>query len=1293
MQFVKNGPDIPERLLQAHEDGQVVFFCGAGISYPAGLPGFDGLVKGVYANLPEQPDPIQKAAIKSRQFDTAIGLLEDRIVGGRKAVRKALAEILLNPNLSKTAATATHEALLTLGKNHEGRTRLVTTNFDRLFEEVIASRALNIARFQAPLLPAPKKRWDGLVYLHGLLSAEKSESELDRLVVSSGDFGLAYLTERWAARFVSELFRRYSVCFVGYSLNDPVLRYMMDALAADRLLGESPPEMFAFGSFSKGKEETCENEWRARNVTPILYREYRRHAYLHRTLRAWAATYRDGVGGKEYIAAQYAMARPLASTQQDNFIARLRWALSDPSGLPARRFAEFDPAPSLDWLKPLSERAYGHADLARFGVPATAAVDDELAFSLINRPSPYPLAPWMCVVDNGARGSRWDKVMPHLARWLTRHLDDPALLLWLAERGGQLHKDMVKKIEDRLNELYELERDGNTAELTRIRKNAPRAIPGAPMRTLWRFMLTGHIKPTLPDHFGFTRWRERFRRDGLTPSLRLELRKMLTPRISLRPSLRPGTEGETGEPERIEDLVNWEIVLSTNHLHADLRHLSNNERWTAALPELLLDFSALLRDALDLMRELGDVDGRSDQSYIQQPSISEHEQNNELYVEFHDWAPLTNLNRDAWLATAAQSPAQAALVAEFWLNTPYPLFKRLAFFAAAQDGVIPLRRALDWLLADECWWLWSEETQREALRLLVFLAPRLDAAMLGELEQAVLAGPLREMSDTEMNYKIWLRLAKIAEAGADLSEDGKKRMEQIQAKYPESKWKLAADQLDEFPYWASAGDVGVWRKVNSPRRRRELIKWLRQEPNADRWQQDDWRQRCRDHFATSACALYALTRENFWPTDRWREALQVWSEGKHRKRSWRYMAPVLVNVPDEVLQPLAHNVSDWLRAIAETFKDQAAHEEHFFALVERILTLIRQPVLSAYDAQQQGFDEMDKELKGFDEMHKELNRNTGDLAGQAITHPVGHITEALLNWWYQDALEDDQGLPEKLKETFTRFCDTKIDRFRHARVLLATHVIALFRVDRDWTKQHLLPLFDWQSSQEEAGAAWQGFLRSPRLYRPLIEMLKHRFLDTAKHYDYEELGKYQQRYAALLASAALDRGDTFTKTELASATRSLPANGLHDTAQVLVRALESAGDQRANYWSNRVAPYLREIWPHTRDSVSPDISESFSRLCVAAQDQFPKALAQLQDWLQAAEHPDFLVHRLYEAGLCGKFPNEALDFLSRVIGEQTQSSPGDLGDCLETIESASPALKSDERFKWLRNYLRQHGQR
>ena len=51
MQFISGGPDIPDELLQAHEDGRVVFFCGAGISIPAKLPDFENLVDSIYKKL------------------------------------------------------------------------------------------------------------------------------------------------------------------------------------------------------------------------------------------------------------------------------------------------------------------------------------------------------------------------------------------------------------------------------------------------------------------------------------------------------------------------------------------------------------------------------------------------------------------------------------------------------------------------------------------------------------------------------------------------------------------------------------------------------------------------------------------------------------------------------------------------------------------------------------------------------------------------------------------------------------------------------------------------------------------------------------------------------------------------------------------------------------------------------------------------------------------------------------------------------------------------------------------
>lgn len=347
----------------------------------------------------------------------------------------------------------------------------------------------------------------------------------------------------------------------------------------------------------------------------------------------------------------------------------------------------------------------------------------------------------------------------------------------------------------------------NTAALDRIRANAPCAIPRPAMRTLWLVLLNRHVKSRLGD-LNLYHWRDQFKRDGLTTSIRLALRECLKPCLSLREPFRwPGTEEDDEAQDRVKNIVEWEVVLASDHVHSGLRNLLEDEQWTAALPELLNEFSTLLRDALDLMCELGGVDSEHDHSYIHQPSISDHSQNK----DFHDWTALIELTRDAWLTTVSNSPERARLVAEMWTHEPYPVFRRLSMVAAAQGRVIPLRQALDWLLTDEGRWLWPEETRRETMRLLVSLAPELDAGMLAELELAILSGPPRNLYRADidpegwnniLDHGVWLRLAKISQAAGTLSEAGQSRLVELSARHS---WQLVADESDEFPIWMGDG--------------------------------------------------------------------------------------------------------------------------------------------------------------------------------------------------------------------------------------------------------------------------------------------------------------------------------------------------------------------------------------------------------------------------------------------------------------------------------------------------------
>jgi hypothetical protein len=1267
MQFVTNGPDIPDSLLQAHEEGRVIFFCGAGISYPAGLPGFKKLVDDIYNIVCTTKKDIEERAYNNGQYDATLDLLERRLPGQRLSMRKALVRAL-KPKLRRKGAMETHEALLRLARNRDGVLRLVTTNFDRIFEVVAKRNKALINTYSAPMLPIPKNsRWDGLVYLHGLLPKNEDDSALHKLVLTSGDFGLAYLTERWAARFVSELFRNYIVCFVGYSINDPVLRYMMDALAADRMLGEDTPQAYALGDCEPGNESDKTIEWEAKGVRPILYEVpvgSHDHSTLHDTLKIWSETYRDGIFAKEAIVASYARIRPSASTRQDDFVGRMLWALSHDSGLPAKHFAEFNPAPSLEWLECFSHNWYQHSDLDRFGVPRHPKKDTELHFSLIQRPAPYKLAPWMSLVSHDHTNSRLDDVMYQLARWLVRHLNDPVLIIWLAENGAQLNKQLSMLIEHTLKNYLHMEQEGKVFELEEICKNSPNAIPEPFMRVLWYLLLSGRIKSHLRD-WSLYQWIDRFKHNGLTTTLRLELRKLMKPLITLKKPFRwRDSEQDSGVSLGVEQRIDCELELASDNISYALRKLEIDVRWHSTLPKLFDDFQQLLCDALDLLRELGKANDYYDHSYLDLPSISKHWQNR----GFRDWITLIELLRDSWIETHKKNQDRAIQIGRIWFTLPYPTFKRLALFAASQDNSIPSNVWVEWLTLDNSWWLWATQTQRETMRLIVLQGASLSSDDRKKLEDAILAGPPRKMfrdnieSDNSkfiVKHSVWLHLAKLQASGGDLGIAALQRYSELSTQNPE--WKLKDNESDEFSHWMSGtGDPDYKESrtiIIAPRKRSELSQWLRQTPSAQfPFNEDTWQETCRARFFHSFFALCDLTQEGLWPIERWRDALQAWSEEYRITLSWHFVAPLIQAMPKETLQEIVHSFTWWLEAVSKSIN---RHEVIFLDLCRRILTL--------------SFPD-DKDNDRFVYM--------------AINHPIGHVTQALLNLWFKRMPNDNDKLPVDIEPFFTQLCDIEKEQFRHGRVLLASQLIALFRVDRIWTEKMLLPLLDWSTNAIEAKAAWEGFLLSPRLYHPLLIAIKKNFFDTA-HY-YENLGESGQQFVSFMIYVALNTIDDYSQKDFIAAFAALPNKGLDEASIYLAQAIEGSGEQREEYWKNRILPFWQQIWPKSRELASNNIADSLARLCIATHNEFPVALAVVFDWLRPVEHPSYIIQLLHKSDLPTSFPDDSLRLLNAIIDDQSWA-PTELGECLIDILKANPSFEEDSRYQRLMLYLRRRG--
>ena len=800
MKLFKDSPDFPDSFMKRLQEGKLVFFCGAGISMSSGLPNFKQLTR----KLHDYYEYGKSSGDKRYDYDLMLDELERKHPHLRKKVR----EILLPEAEVDDLALENHKNLLRLSaiQGEDGTStnhRLVTTNYDDRFLQAARYRAavLNAVedyfdhRFLgvtdcAPQLPMPDdKNWASLVYLHGRITED--DQTLASMVLTSTDFGRAYLIDGWARRFIVQLLREWHVVFVGYGINDPHMRYLMNA--ADTIRQRNPDafrESYALVSCLEGQDDKVKAEWRGKGIsTPIPYTTTE-HEDAHKILREALGELANFKEAPIRYRENIALATPGKTPHDRDERERIIWALQDFAT--AKAFADrvLFPVKEGDEIFILWLDTFKKAGL--FGL-------DKFA----------PINAFYCPPHCAQRFPMLPPVADHLALWVAKHVHQPRLLRWLVDVGGTPHPQFIR----------------NTISFVNVA--GPEKI-SEEYAEMWHIYIQYNLAPPycgimLQELLG-----------NKSPTVKFNVEKQIL--AYLRPKPKIITVLDLSQwfpadknPHGVAVDIGCELDRAFDRAYAcksfKIKHARTNEFVMAHIDTL----SSYLEDVAFMMHHYGisTLDIR-----CFRPEEDEH------YNDSH-WLFLAMLVRNAVLCMIKRQ--ELSMLAKFvsrWLDSEHLLLRRLALFAITE--------ASDADGSSECLHadlgaqmmikfpdiLWSLESMRESRRFLRKMGMKVSAPLLYKLEEAILGGPPRskyrdDIAEDDiaksMREKVAVLLAKLELSGARLSpksidilkdaradEPGVKfeRFMEYYASKPTVEWKDPESEQDgmqkeDVPKWAS----------------------------------------------------------------------------------------------------------------------------------------------------------------------------------------------------------------------------------------------------------------------------------------------------------------------------------------------------------------------------------------------------------------------------------------------------------------------------------------------------------
>jgi hypothetical protein len=692
------------------------------------------------------------------------------------------------------------------------------------------------------------------VYLHGKLPEQTDDVKLANLVVASGDYGRAYLSEGWAARFVSELLRNYVVCFVGYSLGDQTIRYLMDAVEVYKRNGEDTNPVYWFTESSNKNDISA--KWSLVQIPYDPDAAGGNHAVLHKALESWAFYYKRGMSGKYEIVSEYANNNPMTSPD-NGYVGQMLWALSDKSGKPLLHFATLPERPSFGWIKKLAE---------------------EKAF-------------------DGNLFSRDGNQRAHIfAKLVLRYADEPECLAWVIANQAKFFAGFYF--------LAELLCDGRLDNP----KEGGIALEDYTER-LWRLILAGKVAGRPDPWIMHGPYMEDWVLKGpLDPLKHARLVAEFTPVLKVEP-VNQVFFSSTPNITKLPAKHRFSVELSPASEYWRYHAKQVLEKRKGSLWTIVADLSAALEKAFDAYEYLKDWEDDETRFAWQVPSIEFHTQNDS---SLHELVSLVDLIREGWLELLQNDPEAARALAIGWLKSPHPAIKRFGLFAAKAGDVI---RPCEWcaIFLEHCGqYLWISTVRREMMRLFAAKGRELSAEDLQRLTDRIMRGrpgclkPFYSDERDSIQYEIFVRLGKLQASGAKLPKRAQDEFARIRRAHPD--FELQQDESEEFVVFSKSGFVDPKEETVDPDHvlipdRKALAEWLRQDvgQSQDRHfrPRDNFAELCRQHSTLIKEVLAESVSAGVFNTVRIAEAVKLWDSAE----TWNLGVALLTGIAPKLPEP------------------------------------------------------------------------------------------------------------------------------------------------------------------------------------------------------------------------------------------------------------------------------------------------------------------------------------------------------------------------------------------------------